>query len=233
MKMLSEICNSQFFILLSEMYDIDSPIRSFLDLYADELGVHMLLNYNKLPTIEDLDKLYSYPYKIVYARYGHSLEKVAEALYQIYNPLHNTDVTETETNSGQDSHTYGGTDTNVVTSVHQTTNYHTSVNDSLTSGSTYDDTTLANMKPISKTEHNMESHQGVSGDSSSHLDYGKTLTMGYGRSITHTKEGNIGVMPTQQLLQLEYYARMRMTLFEAIVRACCNSLGSGVWSDDN
>ena len=116
--------------------------------------------------------------------------------------------------------------------MHQTSNYHTSKNDSLTSGSTYDDTAVANMKPISKTEHEMESHQGVSGDSSSHLDYGKTLTMDYGKSIEHTKQGNIGVMPTQQLLQLEYYSRMRMTLFEAVVRACTNALGSGVWEVD-
>ena len=104
-------------------------------------------------------------------------------------------------------------------------------NSALTSGSTYDDTVEAHMKPISKTEHEFKTEQTSDNDAVATTEYGKNLEMEYGREITKTKAGNIGVMPTQNLLELEYYTRLRMTLFDAVVRACCNTLGCGVWED--
>lgn len=232
-QMLSDICDATFFNNMSGMFTLSSPISGFLADYSDELALHMKVYFNKLPVMEDLPKIYGTQlYKLVVARYGKSLERIAVALNQVYNPLHNYDMHEDVTNDGEDNHEYGGSDTTDVTNAEQHTDYTSTVNSSLTSGSTYDDTTVANMKPISKTEHQLNTDTDVKGSSSSEIGYGKTLKMEYGRTIATDRSGNIGTMPTQKLLEMEYYTRMRLTLFDAVVRACCNSLGSGVWSDD-
>lgn len=233
-QMLSDICNAAFFNNMSVMFDLSSPISGFLADYADELALHMKVYFNKLPVMEDLPKIYGTKlYKLVVARYGKSLERIAVALNQVYNPLHNYDMHEDVTNDGEDNHEYGGSDTTDVTNAEQHTDYSTTVNSSLTSGSTYDNTIVDDMKPISKTEHELTTDTDVTGSSSSEIGYGKTLKMEYGRTIATDRKGNIGTTPTQKLLEMEYYTRMRLTLFDAVVRACCNSLGCGVWSDDN
>ena len=230
--MLSEFCDEAFFITLLQYIDSESQpiIYSFIENEADSLGAFMEAEYRSLPLIYDYSKVEAA--KLLVSRYSSSLERIAIALTRVYNPLHNVDVTENETNSGTDTHTYGGTDTNTITRASQGTHYEHLQNSSLTSGSTYDDTTEANLKPISKTEHKFETQQNVNGSSSSELEYGKTLDMDYGREVEKTRKGNIGVMPTQNLLQLEYYTRIRMTLFDAVIRATVNTLGSGVWSDE-
>lgn len=228
-RMLSDVCDYQFFVSMSAAFPPPSAISSFLTEHADELASYCLVNYSKLPVLDNLpdDDLYL----LVVARYGYSLERIGLAITQIYNPLHNVDVTETETNSGTDTHTYGGTDTSTVTRTSQGVHYEQLMNESLTSGSTFDDTAVANMKPISKTNHDFETQQDTNSLGLSDIEYGKTLDMDYGRQIDKTKKGNIGVMPTQHLIELEYNLRMRLTLFDAIVRACTNTLGSGVWED--
>lgn len=230
--MLSEFCNEAFFITLLQYIDSETQpnIYTFIENEADSLGAFMEAEYRSLPIIYDYSKVEAA--KLLVSRYSNSLERIAIALTRVYNPLHNVDVTENETNSGTDTHTYGGTDTNTITRASQGTHYEQLQNSSLTSGSTFDDTVEDNMKPISKTEHNFETQQNVNGSSSSELEYGKTLDMDYGREVEKTRKGNIGVMPTQNLLQLEYYTRIRMTLFDAVIRATVNTLGSGVWSDD-
>lgn len=230
--MLSEFCNEAFFITLLQYIDSETQpiIYSFIENEADSLGAFMEAEYRSLPLIYDYSTVEAA--KLLVSRYSSSLERIAIALTKVYNPLHNVEVMENETNIGSDSHTYGGTDTNSITRASQDTHYYQNNNSSLTSGSTYDDTVQDNMKPISKTKHELETWQTVSGSSSSETGYGKTLTMSYGRGIIRSKNGNIGVMPTQNLLQLEYYTRFRMTLFDAVIRATVNTLGSGVWSDD-
>lgn len=233
-QMLSDICDATFFSNMSAMFTLSSPIASFLAEYANELALHMKVYFNKLPVMEDLPKIYGTQlYKLVVARYGKSLERIAVALNQVYNPLHNYDMHEDVENSGEDNHTYGGTDTTDITNAEQHTDYSSTVNSSLTSGSTYDNTNVDEMKPISKTEHELTTDTDVTSSSSSEIGYGKTLQMEYGRTIATDRSGNIGTTPTQKLLEMEYYTRIRLTLFDAVVRACCNSLGCGVWSDDN
>lgn len=233
-QMLSDICDATFFNNMSAMFTVSSPISGFLAEYANELALHMKVYFNKLPVMEDLPKIYGAElYKLVVARYGVSLERIAVALNQEYNPLHNYDMHEDVENTGEDNHTYSGEDTTNVTDAQQHTDYSTTVNSSLTSGSTYDNTVVNDMKPISKTEHELTTETDVNGSSSSEIEYGKKLRMEYGRTIATDRKGNIGTMPTQKLLEMEYYARIRLTLFDAVVRACCNSLGCGVWSDDN
>lgn len=228
-RMMSDVCNEAFFIALNQAFPPGSAISAFLTEYYKELAVHFIVNYSKLPVLEYLPE--EGLANIVAARYGHSLERIGLALYQSYNPLHNTDVEEIETNDGSDSHHYTGTDTNRVQRNHTKTDYNQLTNSALTSGSTYDDTAEDHMKPISKTEHEFHTEQTSDNDGVATTEYGKNLEMEYGREVTKTKAGNIGVMPTQNLLELEYYTRLRMTLFDAVVRACCNTLGCGVWED--
>lgn len=229
-RMMSDVCDEAFFTALTQAFPPGSAIAGFLIEYYKELAIHFIVNYSKLPVLEYLpdDGLAD----IVAARYGRSLERIGLALYQNYNPLYNTDVEENETNSGSDSHHYTGTDTNRVQRNHTKTNYEQTTNSALTSGSTYDDTDEANMKPISKTKHEFKTEQITDNDGAATTEYGKNLEMEYGREVTKTKAGNIGVMPTQNLLELEYHTRLRMTLFDAVVRACCNTLGCGVWSEE-
>ena len=228
-RMMSDVCNEAFFIALNQAFPPGSAIAAFLTEYYKELAVHFIVNYSKLPVLEYLPE--EGLANIVAARYGHSLERIGLALYQSYNPLHNTDVEEKETNDGSDNHYYTGTDTNRVQRNHTKVDYNQLTNSALTSGSTYDDTDEDHMKPLSKTEHEFHTDQTTDNDGVATTEYGKNLEMEYGREVTKTKAGNIGVMPTQNLLELEYYTRLRMTLFDAVVRACCNTLGCGVWED--
>lgn len=225
---LSEVCNTEFFEHLAMTFDPDSICRTFLNENAIDLANYMDMEYYY---IQAMSRLPEDPYKVVGSRYSHSLERIAIALNKIYNPLHNVDVTETEDTSGADTHTYSGEDTNTVTNARTDTNYEQQTNSSLTSGSTFDDTAEANMKPISKTEHEFSTKQDSTTNGTTTMEFGKKLTMGYGRGVEKTRQGNIGVMPTQNLLQLEYNTRLRMTLFDAIIRACVSTLGSGVWED--
>lgn len=226
---MSDVCTQAFFENLAMRFDPDAKCRTFLTNNASSLAMHMQINYNKLPVMDGLPSSGLEAY--VFSRYGFNLERIAEALFQLYNPLYNTDVTENETNRGRDTHHYSGADTSRVQRAHSKTEYEQTKNTAVTSGSTYDDTNVDNMKPISKTKHEFKTEQTTDSDGVSTLEFGKELAMDYGRAIDKTKKGNIGVMPTQNLLQLEYYTRMRMTLFEAIVRACCNTFGCGVWGD--
>lgn len=228
-RMMSDVCDEAFFTALTQAFPPGSAIAGFLTEYYKELAVHFIVNYSKLPVLDYLPE--EGLADIVAARYGHSLERIGLALYQSYNPLHNTDVEEKETNEGSDNHHYTGTDTNRLQRNHTKTEYAQISNSSLTSGSTYDDTIVDNMKPISKTEHEFETEQTTDNDGVATTEYGKSLEMEYGREVTRTKAGNIGVMATQTLLEMEYYTRLRMTLFDAVVRACCNTLGCGVWED--
>lgn len=232
--MLSDICTSTFFTNMSGMFTPDTPIAGFLSAYADELALNMSVNYSKLPALDGYDpRINNNLYKLVVARYGRALERIALAMNQIYNPLHNYDMHEEVTNDGEDNHTYGGTDTTDITNAEQHTDYSSTVNSSLTSGSTYDNTIVTDMKPISKTEHELTTDTDVTGSSTTEMEYGKTLKMEFGRTVETDRSGNIGTTPTQRLLEMEYYTRIRLTLFDAVVRACCNTLGCGVWSDDN
>lgn len=228
-KMLSEVCDEGFFLSMSTLFDNDSIVRAFLQTEYVSLGQHMYSFFNKLPMMDGIDE--ETANVLVYARFSTSLERIAIALTRQYNPLHNVDVTESETNSGTDSHTYGGYDTANVTKNSQGVNYEQEENSSLTSSSTFDNTSADDMKPVSKTEHKFKTKQITNGSSSSNVGYGKTLSMGYGRQIETTKQGNIGVMPTQNLLQLEYNTRFRMTLFDAVIRATVTTLSCGVWED--
>lgn len=227
-KYLSDLCDGTFFSDFAMHFDPDSIMRGFLNLHYDELALHMLVNYFNLPALKSIPDS---PTAYVYARFGHSLERIAKALYDNYNPLHNTDVTETEKNSGKDNHEYGGSDNHEILTAHQEGTYAQTENLAITSGSTYDNTAVNDMKPISKTEHQFSTENTSEGNSESTIEYGKTLEMQYGRVIEKSKQGNIGVMPTQNLMQLEFYARFRLTLFDAIVRACVTTLSSGVWEE--
>lgn len=227
--MLGDYCNEQFFNQLASQFDSESTVGNFIADNAQHLAYHMKAFFKTLPIIFEYGE-YEAPI-LVYSRFSTSLERIAIALTRQYNPLHNVDVTETETNSGTDSHTYGGTDTTTLTRSSQGIHYEQLKNESLTSGSTFDDTDESNMKPISKTEHDFETQQNTNSSGLADVEYGKTLDMEYGRQIDKTKQGNIGVMPTQNLLQLEYNTRFRMTLFDAVVRAVVTTLSCGVWED--
>lgn len=225
---LSEVCDTEFFEHLAMFFDPDEICRTFLVNNASDIADYMNMEYYYL---QAMDRLPEEPYRVVGSRYAKSLERIAVALTKLYNPLHNVDVTETEDTSGADTHTYSGTDTNRAQNVSTVTDYEQVSNSSLTSGSTFDDTAEANMKPISKTEHEFNTTQTSTTNGATTTEFGKKLTMGYGRGVEKTRQGNIGVMPTQNLLQLEYNTRLRMTLFDAVIRACVATLGSGVWED--
>lgn len=208
-KTLEDICDMAFFEALGDQ--LRAPAGMFIITNEQFLVLHMLVNYGKLKALDTFDnKSNTFIGTYVGKRFAISLEKIYATLTANYDPLANTSVVETEEKDGEDKNTRGGTDTSTV----------------LSSISTHSATTFDN--PTTENETGKTSSTG-----SSKVDYGRTDTMEYDTVVTKRKDGNIGVMPTQQLLELEVDMRIRRTFFEAIATCVCIALSSGVWEDDD
>lgn len=211
MMTMSELCSESFFTYLGTI--IQEPLGSFIRLQAKYLNLHMTIHYPDLLVLKnvedkDPDDLATY----VNARFGTSMAKVYAALTAEYDPLANTSVTETEVHTGSDTNRRTGTDTTSQTG-HNTTHYSTSFDE-----------------PSDEKETGKTTFSGTGS-----VQYGRTDTLEHGESVTKTKDGNIGVMPTQDLVKLEYYNRIKMTMFEFITTCLCICFSSQVWrcDDDN
>lgn len=213
--MLTDVANTTFFNALANAFPVPTPgensIKQFIGAEVENLALHVQLNYPNLKLLSTIteDMTESTLANYVYGRFGISLQKIYLALYTQYDALANTSVTETEAATGQDTVSKTGTDTSTVTNS-TSTHYAT----------TFDNPSLE--RETGKTET----------DSTGTVDYGSTNTLGYGKTVTKTKNGNIGVMPTQDLVRLEYETRMRYRIFDAIITCVCICLSSGVWECD-
>lgn len=208
-KTLEQICDMSFFEALGDQ--IQAPAGQFIIANEQMLVLHMLVNYSGLKALEGFDdKTNTFIGTYVGKRFAASLEKIYAALTATYDPLANTSVVETEVKDGEDKNTRGGRDDSSVT---DSTTLHYST--------TFDDPSTE--KETGKTE----------STSKGKVEYGRTDTIEYDTTVTKHKDGNIGVMPTQQLLEMEVDMRIRRTFFDVIATCVCLALSSGVWEDDD
>ena len=208
-KTLEQICDMAFFEALGDQ--VRAPAGQFINANEQMLVLHILVNYSGLKALEGFDdKTNTFIGTYVGKRFATSLEKIYAALTATYDPLANTSVVETEEKDGEDKNTRGGRDDSSVTNS-RTLHYST----------TFDDPSTE--KETGKTE----------STSTGKVEYGRTDTIKYGTTVTKHKDGNIGVMPTQQLLEMEVDMRIRRTFFDVIATCVCLALSSGVWKDDD
>lgn len=205
--MITDITTVEFFRQLGDA--IGGDAGTFINTCAGALNLHFLTHFAglyALPAFETTSVMTD-EIRARYCayRFGLSAQKVYEALNKEYDPLANTSVTETETNGGSDVASRTGTDTNSILSS-QSTHYST----------TFDSPTE---KETGRTD--------SSGSGST--TYGRVDTIEHGKEVTKTKDGNIGVMPTQELLKMEYLTRIKLTMFEFLSVTICMCFSAGVW----
>lgn len=204
---ITDITTVEFFQQLGDA--IGGDAGTFINTCAGALNLHFLTHFAglyALPAFETTSVMTD-EIRARYCayRFGLSAQKVYEALNKEYDPLANTSVTETEMNDGSDVARRTGTDTNSVISS-QSTHYAT----------TFDSPTE---KETGKT----------SSSGSGSVTYGRVDTIEHGKEVTKTKDGNIGVMPTQELLKMEYLTRIKLTMFEFLSVTICMCFSAGVW----
>lgn len=215
---LAEICSEDFFRELGFAIKAEYPTvidndnaGEWVQRSAKQLSVYTKLNYGKLIALDTFDLTTNDLVQFIASRYALSLGKIYEAIKKEYDPLANTSVKETENNSGTDTSKRGGSDSSSTTG----------------STSTHYATTFDN--PNTENETGKTTYTGTG-----NVTYGRTDTLQHGKNVTRSKDGNIGVMPTQNLLNLEYETRLRRTMFNAVITCVCICLTSGVWEcDDN
>lgn len=208
-KTLEQICDMSFFEALGDQ--VRASAGQFIIANEQMLVLHILVNYSGLKALEGFDdKSNTFIGTYVGKRFAASLEKIYAALTATYDPLANTSVVETEEKDGEDKNTRGGRDDSSVTNS-RTLHYST----------TFDDPSTE--KETGKTE----------STSTGKVEYGRTDTVKYDTTVTKHKDGNIGVMPTQQLLEMEVDMRIRRTFFDVIATCVCLALSSGVWKDED
>lgn len=208
--MMTDITTVEFFQQLGNA--IGGDAGTFINTCAGALNLHFLTHFAGLYALPAFatTSVMTDEIRARYCayRFGLSAQKVFEALNQEYDPLANTSVTETEKNDGSDVARRSGTDTNSVTSS-QSTHYAT----------TFDSPTEKETGRTNST-------------GSGNVTYGRVDTLEHGKEVTKTKDGNIGVMPTQDLLRSEFYTRIRMTMFEFLSVTICMCFSAGVWECD-
>lgn len=211
--MMTDITTVSFFQELGTA--VGGTAGEFISDCAGALNLHFLAHYSGLYALPAFaaTSVMTDEIRARYCayRFGLSAQKVFDALNAEYDPLANTSVTETESNDGTDVARRTGTDTSNLTNS-STTHY----------GTTFD----------SPTEHETGKSSSTAASS---VTYGRTDTIEHGKEVTKTKNGNIGVMPTQDLMGLEYRARIRMNMFEFLSVVLCMCFSCGVWEsgEDN
>lgn len=207
---MSDVCNEAFFTYLATQ--CTGSCAEFISAKSSALALHVIVNYSDVYILESFpDELTSQLFGTYVGNiWGKSLDRIFNAFTQAYDPLANTAVVETEEKDGTDSTTTNGHSNANVTS-NNTTHYAT----------TFDNTDITTAPPTGKSTFDSSANQSASAGSRTDYD---TI-------VTRRKNGNIGVMPTQELLEKEYDLRLCRNFFETVCMVCFHSLTTGVWGD--
>ena len=205
---------------LAELYADDNTLFSGLSVPegvdTTKLVPMLLVELGPLQTIfEDAESAAAY---IPVWSYCHAepWAKMLAALSAVYNPIHNYDRTDTETETvtGERSETVTGTGSGSVTgSGSDTTTKQTQGFNSSDYVNKDKDTVTLGSK--SETEAESETETAESSET--------------GRERTLTSSGNIGVTTAQQMITAEVDMRAQFNMYKIIVEAFKADLCVGVW----
>lgn len=220
-------------------------IAPFMTSIADSLYLNILMNFDKLYAIDYSNYAPSFLASYLFQTVHLEIERVYQALIYPYKPYFNYYRNIVEENSGNDLHTYDGSDETTLSgsdnydgSYNETTNQKTiKPTEDVLYNSTYDDTNIATMKPTTKSIENYEIQNAVGANYNdditygkvSTLEYGKTLDMEYGRRVDTTIEGLNGLFSFQDLARKEIILRMHYNLFDIIVQLLIKNISLGIW----
>lgn len=205
---MSEVCDETFFTYLAAQ--CTGNCADFISTKNSALALYVIVNYSDVYILETFpDELTPQLFGTYVGNiWGKSLDRIFNAFTQAYDPLANTDVVETEEKDGSDVTTTNGHSNANVTS-NNTTHYAT----------TFDNTDITTAPPTGKSTFDSSANQSASAGSNTTYD----------TTITRRKNGNIGVMSTQELLEKEYDLRLCRNFFETVCMVCFHSLTTGVW----
>lgn len=147
--------------------------------------------------------------------YYDSWQKLLDLFNKEYNPLSTKEITEKETQSGEDTYTRDVKDTGTSSGTN-TYNNVTSVN----SQTTYDSTAY---RPVSKNENS----GGTSAESTANTTQDRDDSTKYGKVTEWETSGNAGYVPTQNLFREEMKLRADYHLEDLIVANIVDSCISG------
>lgn len=224
-------------------------LSSYLRNVSISISTEIEIRYNKLLALEDFEEYVErgaeeFIADYIFDRINNEVERIYQALTIQYNPKYNYHRDIFERNTGEDSHLYGGSDSDKLGGTDNTHSMdsldidNTTVKDNSTfSTNTYDSADEQGLRPTNKQENEYQTHddyeevyntQTTYGKTNT-TTYGKTLRMTYGRNVSTTIEGNNGIYPFPDLIKKEYDLRMKHKLFDTIVSLIVKSVSSGVW----
>lgn len=208
-KLLTDICTQEFFQELGTI--ISGTAGNYIMTYRSSLEVHFIVNYSGLKSLTGYDNIdNAHIAHYIGHRYKESIQKVFDALNIEYNPIANYKMDTTETHSGEDSNERSGSDTASSVTPSKTTHYAT----------TFEDRTTDRKTGVVEHEYSAE------------VEYGRTDTLTHGHVIETNKEGNNGIRPIQEVLDMEIDMRIRRNMFEFIASCVVYSLSCGMWESD-
>lgn len=225
---ISEKCTESFFVALGTAvssvnrregnYKIE--VGGYITSIAKSLYLHILIhsNFEILPQYVELEQYEICRY--LADIYTSEWQRLMDLELKDYDPLYNKDLIEEEKTSGED--TLKRDDTS-----HASANSTFTRNDesSASSSTTYDSDSYV---PTSK----LVNEGGSTSEGSADTTLDRTDKTMYGKTTTFTSKGNIGVMSTQELYQLEINLRLTKHLEDMIIACIVDSMISGVFSDD-
>lgn len=220
-------------------------ISPFMTSIADLLYLNITMNYDKLYALDFSSYHPSFLGAYLFQTIHLEIERIYQALIYPYKPYFNYYRNIVEENSGNDLHTYDGSDSEAVSgqdgytgSYNETTNQKTvKPTVDMLYNSTYDDTNIATMKPTTKSTEDYEIQNAVGANYNDTTKYGKTTTttfgktldMEFGRRVDTTIEGLNGLFSFQDLARKEIILRMHYNLFDLIVQLLIKNVSLGVW----
>lgn len=204
-KTIEQICTDDFFIAFGAAVAGDAG--QYISHDAIELQLFFRVEYYDFPVVDpfnvpnpNIADIATY----LGMMYSTSLNRIYRANTQEYDPLSNTYSRETEK--------YSGTDTNTGTR-----NGTSELNNSLSeSGSTTYDSTA--YKPVNKTSGNANSTENQT--------YNDSFT--HGKTIERERDGNIGVVSVQTMINQEFALRLKFNMYHVIAAIIIRELCTGV-----
>lgn len=226
-----------------------SDLSTYLQSVSVSISTEIEIRYDKLLALDDFEEYLEvqgeeFVADYIFNRISNEVERIYQALTIQYNPKYNYHRDISERNTGEDSHLYGGTDSDGLSGTDNTHSSdsldvdNTTVKDnSIFSSNTYDSANSEGLRPTDKQENEYQTHEDyeevyntqTTYGKTKTTTYGKTLRMTYGRNVSTSIEGNNGIYPFPDLIKKEYDLRMKHKLFDTIVSIIVKSVSSGVW----
>lgn len=244
-KYVTEILTQEVIHEFCSINTWSEAIAPFMSSIADPLYLNITMNFDKLYAMDFSSYHASFLGAYLFQTVHLEIERVYQALIYPYKPYFNYYRNIVEENSGSDTHTYSGTDSEETSgqdgytgSYNETTNQRTlTPTEDMLYNSTYDDTNVATMKPTAKTTENYDVQKAIGSNYNDTTTYGKTtdttfgkvLDMDFGRRVDTTIEGLNGLFSFQDLAKKEIILRMHYNLFDLIVQLIIKNVSLGVW----